>query len=170
MLRPDAFIPQRRSNQELFSERRLKLDQTESNIVELLLLFVFGLTVECASMFCSWINSSDEPKSNDWLTSELSSNGKYDDWETVRNGICLLECSSAVLGVNGNDRWWANLVVFNHFCSSASSTGDWWPDEDDGWPVRAAMWLSISSFACSTFSGRPAISKTGSLSRPGVMM
>ena len=58
-----------------------------------------------------------------------------------------------------------------------------WPDEEGGsppfilgsWPsstppVLAAMWLSISWRAFSTFSGRPVTSKMGSLSRLGVTM
>jgi hypothetical protein len=87
---------------------------------------------------------------------------------------------------NGNDKWWENFVVvdneglfnlihfehcwfvsilsvivYNSFSKSFSSISD-------VWPVRVAIWLSISILAASTFSGRPAISKTGSLSRPGV--
>lgn len=135
------------------------------------------------SKFSSEICSNDEFKSNWSLNDE-----KNEDWDTLRYvDLVLSSC------VNGNDKWWENFVVelfrfdvvddglfnlthFEHcwfvsiisvmeyksFSKSAVSS------KSDVWPVRAAIWLSISIFAASTFSGKPAISKTGSLSRPGV--
>jgi hypothetical protein len=107
--------------------------------------------------------------------------GKKDVWDIVRYVDLILSSWG-----NGNDKWWENFVVvdneglfnlihfehcwfvsilsvivYNSFSKSFSSISD-------VWPVRAAIWLSISILAASTFSGRPAISKTGSLSRPGV--
>ncbi len=94
---------------------------------------------------------------------------------------------------NGNDKWCENFVVvppvgnvvdevfnlihFEHcwFVSIISVTeyksfSKSFSSISDVWPVRAAIWLSISILAASTFSGKPAISKTGSLSRPGVII
>jgi hypothetical protein len=110
--------------------------------------------------------------------------GKKDDWETVRYVDLILSSWG-----NGNDKWWEsfvvddddddeglfNLIHFEHcwFVSTISVTeynsfSKSFSSISDVWPVRAAIWLSISIRAASTFSGKPAISKTGSLSRPGV--
>ena len=145
--------------------------------------FIFG---QMESNGSSEVWSKDELKSN-WSLNE----GKNDDCETVRN-VDLIFSSCG----NGNDRWWANfgatvpalfdkeedeeLFNFTHLEHSwlasiisvieQNSLSKSFSSISDVWPVLAAIWLSISIRAASTFSGRPAISNTGSLSRPGVTM